>query len=217
MILHTILTPKTGPAAARAKLLRRTLGSSFFGALVPLVYYYLQHKQHRVAGGEQRVVLLCALSKSMAEPDPIDPHEPAYSIYALVEWSLIVLDVAFDSVATLDFPDSATGSNQALQISISYADKDLFSGATAAAGHDGVSKIYVAPTDTDADRAPPGRFATALAKVDLATAGTRHFAADVYLGTQQATAIPSSSHTRRRLRALLPFHAYHQASSSGRA
>ena len=212
MILHTILTSKTGPAAARAKLLRRTLGSSFFGALVPLVYYYLQHKQHRIAGGEQRVVLLCALSKSMAEPDPIDPHEPAYSIYALVEWSLIVLDVAFDSVAILDFPD---GSNQALQISISYADKDLFSGA--AAGDDGISRLYVAPAGTDAGGAPPGRLATALAKLDLATAGTRHFAADVYLGTQQPNAIPSSSHTRRRLHALLSFHAYHQASSSGRA
>lgn len=141
----------------------------------------------------------------------------AYSIYALVEWSLIILDVAFDSVAILDFPDSATGSNQALQISISYADKDLFSAAIA--GQDGLSRLYIAPTGTDADRTPPGRFATALAKVDLATAGTRHFAADVYLGTHQPTGImPSSSlHTRRRLRALLPVHANHQASSSGRA
>ena len=60
MILHTILTSKTGPAATRAHLLRRTLGSSFFGALVPLVYYYLQHKQHRVAGGEYIMVLVCA-------------------------------------------------------------------------------------------------------------------------------------------------------------
>lgn len=49
MILHTILTPST--SAPEAKSLRRVLGSGFFGALVPLVYFYLQHKQHRVAGG----------------------------------------------------------------------------------------------------------------------------------------------------------------------
>ncbi|GAA6050383.1 hypothetical protein JCM3770_004011 [Rhodotorula araucariae] len=72
MILHTVLTP-TGTLA---KPLRRILGTAFFATLVPLIYFYLEHKQKRVAG--------------------------AYSIYALFEWSLIILDVAFDSVFILD-------------------------------------------------------------------------------------------------------------------
>lgn len=50
MILHTVLTPAS--ASSSAKRLRRALGTAFFAALVPLVYFYLQHKQHRVRGGE---------------------------------------------------------------------------------------------------------------------------------------------------------------------
>ncbi|GAA5985216.1 hypothetical protein JCM10908_002572 [Rhodotorula pacifica] len=153
MILHTILTPKF---ATRAKSLRRWLGSSFFAALIPLVYYYLQHKQHRVPG--------------------------AYSIYALVEWSLIILDVAFDSIAILDFPDSdpaatdpttTSAPNKVLQISISLAEKELFSAG---------QRVHLAPTEGGSMPRTPGRIEKAFAKVELATAGTRHFAADIYLG-----------------------------------
>lgn len=50
---------------------------TFFGLLVPLVYFFIQHKVHVVAG--------------------------AYSYYAYVEWSLIILDVAFDTWSILDF------------------------------------------------------------------------------------------------------------------
>ncbi|GAA5867656.1 hypothetical protein JCM3774_001547, partial [Rhodotorula dairenensis] len=159
MILQTILTPKAGPSA-RAKFLRRTLGSSFFSALIPLVYYYLQHKQHRVPG--------------------------AYSIYALVEWSLIILDVAFDSVAILDFPDVAAiddaQSNKALQVSISHAEKALYTTPG------GDSSVFLAPTGAEQFHVP-GRLARMLAKLELATAGTRHFAADVYLGFLFWTAV----------------------------
>ena len=49
---------------------------SFFGMLVPLVYYFIQHKVHVVAG--------------------------AYSIYAYFEWGLIFLDVAFDTWSVVD-------------------------------------------------------------------------------------------------------------------
>ncbi|CDK26432.1 unnamed protein product [Kuraishia capsulata CBS 1993] len=51
----------------------------FFGMLVPLVYLFIQHKVHRVAG--------------------------AYSYYAYVEWSLIFLDIGFDAWTIVDFKD----------------------------------------------------------------------------------------------------------------
>ncbi|KAH3684004.1 hypothetical protein WICPIJ_005027 [Wickerhamomyces pijperi] len=52
---------------------------SFFGLLVPLVYFFIQHKVHEVAG--------------------------AYSIYAYFEWGLILLDVAFDAWSVKDLSD----------------------------------------------------------------------------------------------------------------
>ncbi|KAK4244961.1 Frag1/DRAM/Sfk1 family-domain-containing protein [Corynascus novoguineensis] len=65
------------PPNAKAIKYRKYLASAFFGTLVPLVYFFIQHKVHRVAG--------------------------AYTIYAFFEWSLILLDVAFDAVTALDF------------------------------------------------------------------------------------------------------------------
>ncbi|KAM0787197.1 hypothetical protein ACM66B_006439 [Microbotryomycetes sp. NB124-2] len=55
---------------------RRITAGLFFAALVPLIYWYIQHKAHRRAG--------------------------AYSIYSIFEWSLIALDVAFDAGAVMD-------------------------------------------------------------------------------------------------------------------
>ncbi|KAK4549214.1 hypothetical protein LTR36_007672 [Oleoguttula mirabilis] len=56
---------------------RKYLAAAFFGTLVPLVYFFIQHKVHRVPG--------------------------AYTIYAFFEWALVLLDVAFDAVTALDF------------------------------------------------------------------------------------------------------------------
>lgn len=50
---------------------------AFFGTLVPLVYWFIQHKVHVRPG--------------------------AYSIYAYFEWSLILLDVGFDTWSIADF------------------------------------------------------------------------------------------------------------------
>ncbi|KAI1000473.1 hypothetical protein K3495_g7722 [Podosphaera aphanis] len=61
----------------RALRYRKRLAASFFSTLVPLVYYFIQHKVHKVAG--------------------------AYTKYAFFEWSLIVFDVAFDAVTAFDF------------------------------------------------------------------------------------------------------------------
>lgn len=52
---------------------------AFFAMLVPLVYFFIQHKVHRVAG--------------------------AYSVYAYFEWALIILDIAFDAWTAVDFKD----------------------------------------------------------------------------------------------------------------
>ncbi|SMR63811.1 unnamed protein product [Zymoseptoria tritici ST99CH_3D1] len=65
------------PPNPRAIKLRKYLAGAFFGTLVPLVYFFIQHKVHRVPG--------------------------AYTIYAFFEWALVLLDVAFDAVTALDF------------------------------------------------------------------------------------------------------------------
>lgn len=65
------------PPNPRAVTYRKIFGGAFFATLVPLVYFFIQHKVHRVAG--------------------------AYTIYAFFEWALVLLDVAFDAVTALDF------------------------------------------------------------------------------------------------------------------
>ena len=42
------LSPKANPKALKY---RKIFAGSFFGTLVPLIYYFIQHKVHRVAGG----------------------------------------------------------------------------------------------------------------------------------------------------------------------
>ncbi|KAF8250255.1 hypothetical protein K440DRAFT_542160 [Wilcoxina mikolae CBS 423.85] len=56
---------------------RKILAGLFFGTLVPLIYYFIQHKVHKVPG--------------------------AYTIYAFFEWALILFDVGFDAVTAYDF------------------------------------------------------------------------------------------------------------------
>lgn len=74
---------------------RKYLASAFFGTLVPLVYFFIQHKVHRVPGGKQLFLQLARSHKA-------DPAL-AYTIYAFFEWSLVLLDVAFDAVTAFDF------------------------------------------------------------------------------------------------------------------
>ncbi|CRK26021.1 hypothetical protein BN1708_004085 [Verticillium longisporum] len=65
------------PPNPKAIRYRKIIASSFFGTLVPLIYFFIQHKVHRVPG--------------------------AYTTYAFFEWSLILFDVAFDAVTAYDF------------------------------------------------------------------------------------------------------------------
>ncbi|MCJ1307744.1 hypothetical protein MMC25_001392 [Agyrium rufum] len=65
------------PANAKAVKYRKILGGCFFGTLVPLIYFFIQHKVHKVAG--------------------------AYTVYAFFEWALVLFDVSFDAVTAIDF------------------------------------------------------------------------------------------------------------------
>ena len=80
------------PPNPQAIKYRKILAGSFFGTLVPLIYFFIQHKVHKVAGGELTFVESGqALTKT------------AYTIYAFFEWALVLLDVAFDAVTVCDF------------------------------------------------------------------------------------------------------------------
>lgn len=48
---HVIGTIKSAPQNPCAQKLRRRFAYSFFGALVPMVYFFIQHNVHRVPGG----------------------------------------------------------------------------------------------------------------------------------------------------------------------
>lgn len=63
--------------ATRGRLAKGIVATVFFGTLVPLVHWYIKHQVHHIAG--------------------------AYSIYAYFEWSLIILDILFDSLAYNEF------------------------------------------------------------------------------------------------------------------
>ncbi|OJD18543.1 hypothetical protein AJ78_01459 [Emergomyces pasteurianus Ep9510] len=65
------------PNNHRAVKYRKIFAGLFFGTLVPLIYYFIQHKVHKVPG--------------------------AYTKYAFFEWALVLFDVAFDAVTALDF------------------------------------------------------------------------------------------------------------------
>ncbi|OAA56063.1 calcofluor white hypersensitive protein [Cordyceps fumosorosea ARSEF 2679] len=87
---------------------RKYLASAFFGTLVPLIYFFIQHKVHRVAG--------------------------AYTIYAFFEWALILFDVGFDAVTALDFKTfeivvrdvqgSSKGDNQSVPSAVLEKEKE---------------------------------------------------------------------------------------------
>ncbi|CAK7232704.1 Protein cwh43 [Sporothrix curviconia] len=65
------------PVNAKAIKYRKYVAGAFFGTIIPLVYFFIQHKVHRVPG--------------------------AYTTYAFFEWALVLFDVAFDAVTALDF------------------------------------------------------------------------------------------------------------------
>jgi Frag1/DRAM/Sfk1 family len=77
------------PLNPRALKYRKIIAGSFFGTLIPLIYYFIQHKVHRVAGG--------------IYPHLVPASNIAYTTYAFFEWSLVLMDAGFDAVSVLDF------------------------------------------------------------------------------------------------------------------
>ncbi|CAG8844634.1 19576_t:CDS:2, partial [Racocetra persica] len=69
----------TTPRASHSNSLkyRRWLCNAFFATLMPMIYFFIQHKVHRV--------------------------KTAYTYYSFFEWSLILYDVAFDAITSFDF------------------------------------------------------------------------------------------------------------------
>lgn len=107
----SVLSPK-GSTVRRGRLWTAIL---FFLMLVPLVYWFIQHKVHVRPG--------------------------AYSYYAYIEWSLILLDVGFDTWSVLDFGQ--------IELRL-FGDKIEFgsTGATASASS------VVAPTKSESAKKP---------------------------------------------------------------
>ncbi|KAI8970775.1 Frag1/DRAM/Sfk1 [Pilobolus umbonatus] len=56
---------------------RRRCTGALFCTLIPMIYFYIQHKMYQVAG--------------------------AYSIYSVFEWTLILYDVGFDAMTVTDY------------------------------------------------------------------------------------------------------------------
>ena len=83
------------PPNPQAILYRKIFAGAFFGTIVPLIYFFIQHKVHKVAGGE--------LGLYSEWSTPSTKNRIAYTIYAFFEWSLVLLDVAFDAVTAMDF------------------------------------------------------------------------------------------------------------------
>jgi hypothetical protein len=84
------------PNNRRAVKYRKIMASLFFGTLVPLIYYFIQHKVHKIPGGE-------SISKLSNSRTPLLTSNLAYTKYAFFEWSLILFDVGFDAITALDF------------------------------------------------------------------------------------------------------------------
>ncbi|KAG0203146.1 hypothetical protein BGX28_004494 [Mortierella sp. GBA30] len=74
---HVVGTIKTAPQNAKSQRYRKLFAYTFFGALIPMVHFFIQHNIHRIPG--------------------------AYTYYAFFEWSLIISDLAFDAVCMIDF------------------------------------------------------------------------------------------------------------------
>ncbi|KAI0806029.1 Frag1/DRAM/Sfk1 family-domain-containing protein [Irpex lacteus] len=63
-------------ANPKARSRRRYVANAFWLSLVPMIYFFIQHKVHRIPG--------------------------AYTHYAFFEWALILLDVLYDSILKID-------------------------------------------------------------------------------------------------------------------
>jgi len=88
---------------------KRTMATLFLLAMIPLVYLFIRHKVQIIPGG----TLACTsgeLLESALTLAAVTPPDrctiaiaTAYSVYAIMEWSLVFLDVGWDATSVLDF------------------------------------------------------------------------------------------------------------------
>ncbi|KAK3113970.1 Protein cwh43 [Teratosphaeriaceae sp. CCFEE 6253] len=89
------------PPNPRSIKYRKYLSGAFFGALVPSLYFFIQHKVHHVPGG--KISGRFSSVKLRTQERTFADDLVAYTTYAFFEWSLVLLDVGFDAVTALDF------------------------------------------------------------------------------------------------------------------
>lgn len=70
----------------------------FFVTLLPLIFFFIRHKVHRIPGGSFDVFRFVS--------SQTDFHWTAYTQYAFFEWALIMLDVLYDSITEAEFKDA---------------------------------------------------------------------------------------------------------------
>jgi len=91
---------------------RKYFSGAFFATIVPLIYFFIQHKVHRVAGGMFSELLTCFSQLTYV----------AYTTYAFFEWALVLLDVAFDAVTAFEFQNFEIVVRDVKGISRGYVD-----------------------------------------------------------------------------------------------
>jgi hypothetical protein len=65
-----------------------------------MIYFFVQHKVHLIPGGT-------FFGDTQPQTECIfTPGQLAYTRYAFFEWSLILFDILFDSLTTLDLGES---------------------------------------------------------------------------------------------------------------
>ena len=117
-IPHVVMTITSAPQNPKAQQYRKLFAYTFFGALVPMIYFFIQHNVHRIPGGKKReqrkgskwknclghlnlLVGPCFLTS--LHLFLLFTMATAYTYYAFFEWSLIISDLAFDAVCMIDF------------------------------------------------------------------------------------------------------------------
>ncbi|KIP11062.1 hypothetical protein PHLGIDRAFT_21941 [Phlebiopsis gigantea 11061_1 CR5-6] len=138
---------------------RKLVANMFFFAIVPMVYFFIQHKVYRIPG--------------------------AYTRYSFFEWSLIVLDIFYDSITRYEFEAAdlqitigTPGDDKSGHQPIAHEIKEI-------APSDDVISSFVQPTSSEnSSNVPPNITGTMKFKLPVHSQSLSHgfaFLCDVYL------------------------------------
>ena len=80
------------PSNGKAVRYRKYLAGSFFGTLVPLIYFFIQHKVHKIAGGKIHIFGYCKLKLTKHQRTL---HTPSSSgLWFCLMWALMLLQLS---------------------------------------------------------------------------------------------------------------------------